>query len=119
MDRDIIELRIDTEIKPCPRPRHNKKTKSFYLPKHSQDALETEIFIRMFQAGHEPTKLKYDAVIVNFGHGRGDIDNRLKTLLDALAKVTGQNDCNIKKIVAEISNDKYNIVTLCKKGETK
>ena len=108
----ITYFHIQTPIKPCPRPRVGGKSKNTFLPKHGEKALELEIAARLLENNLTPRGTRYNAICVMFASGRGDIDNRLKTLMDALANVTGQNDCAIKFVKCLISDSPTSFVSL-------
>lgn len=90
-----IAFSVEHPIKPCPRPRMGRNV---WVPEHGAEELEAEIVTRICEKKRLPRGLRYDAVIGILPPRRGDIDNRIKTLLDVLSKVTAQDDSKIKLV---------------------
>jgi Holliday junction resolvase RusA-like endonuclease len=98
--------------RPCPkaRPRMAVRGNRAYVYT-SEKTREYEELVGLYAKQHvnKPLKCPVEAEIILYFHkGRTpDLDNCLKSILDGLNKVVYEDDCQVKRIKAEIRKDEF------------
>lgn len=73
------------------------------------DNYQRAVFIRAYAAGWRPIKAPREVVLsltwYRGSRGDGDLDNRLKVVIDALQGAAYDNDSQVRKIIAERFED--------------
>ena len=119
---DYPELRIWGDIPPCPRPKVNRQSgRAYYPQKYINFKRRAELDLRLQWAKRAPIAAPLDIKVLLLyerpksrirkatrdmrtirSHARGDVDNALKSVLDALqAAGVFQNDNQVYKITVE------------------
>jgi crossover junction endodeoxyribonuclease RusA len=96
-----VTFTIDFPIVPKGRPRKGRYG-NFYTPKETADCeKQIQIIARgACRRGRNSTFQGPVALLLDLAAHRGDLDNRIKTVSDALNKILYKDDRQIKRIVA-------------------